>query len=477
MCASPSSSTSPLYLYLPRNLSYCDESFLNSRKLNNCNNDKNHQEIEFNVTAAKLRKRILLPRFQKIMSDLLGDEELKGNEAGPKQNNGQCEEELEEEEAISFDDEGIFINLMDDLNLESEPGATASNPPMVISEDKDSAAASSSSSTDTSALQSPSPGIVGVSATDDSSDNCGTRQRAIHTTSPSAASLSGGHSIDKVVCGETPMAGICAESLRLDSQSSSPSRSIVSSVQSFFSGNPQNDTKLLDLLSPASPIYDDDEFNFPRGELRKTTSLKSQKTPPGTPRRKKVVRFADVMGLDLESVIHVLNMDSPPKIPPSALADLQSGIEDDRKSVGSRLLTACFSQPSASEGFMARVCAEKVCLENAVISDLTITGIVRVANIGFHKTVHIRYTTNNWSTHHDVAASYVHSSCDGPTDRFSFSIVAPSDFSVGSRLEFAISYTCGDVVYWDSNHKTNYRFECYAKTGLTEAEDAWMHFL
>lgn len=454
MCASPSSSL----IYLPRNLSYC-----NNNEETHLGTANNHNKTELNITAVKLRQRVLYPHFEKIMSEITGDKD-----------ETLMIEDVEKEEDIckkcsdqvtSFD-EGIFINLMDDLNLDSEP-ATATT--MAITEDS-----AASSSTETSELQSPLPGIIVGGSSPTVNDTCDTR--ATHSSS-SSSSLPGGHSLDEIVCGETPMAGICAESPCLGSQSSSPGRNIVSSVQSFFSGNPKNDTKLLDLLSPASPIYDDDEFNFPRGELRKSTSLKSNKTPPGTPRRKKVVRFADVMGLDLESVIHVLNMDSPPKIPASALADLQSGIEDDRKSVGARLLTACFSQPSASDGFMARVCTEKVCLENAVISDLTITGIIRVANIGFHKSVQVRYTTNSWSTYHDVAASYVHSSCDGPTDRFSFSIVTPPDFSVGSRLEFAISYTCGDVVYWDNNHNVNYLFECYAKTGLTEAEEAWMHFL
>ena len=454
MCTSPSSS-----IYLPRNLSYCnDETYLG-----NPGNNNNQSRVD--TTAAKLRKRILDSHFKKIMSEIMRDDEDVTVEEGD--NEEECNKDSDDDQATSFD-EGIFINLMDDLSLDSEPAV-----PTTMTTNNEDSAANSSSSAETSELQSPLPGIIIGGSSPTTNDTCDTRA----THSSSSSSLPGGHSLDEIVCGETPMAGICAGSLCLDSQSSSPGRNIVSSVQSFFSGSPKNDTKLLDLLSPASPIYDDDEFNFPRGELRKSTSLKSNKTPPGTPRRKKVVRFADVMGLDLESVIHVLNMDSPPKIPASALADLQSGIEDDRKSVGARLLTACFSQPSASEGFMARVCAEKVCLENAVISDLTITGIIRVANIGFHKAVQVRYTTNSWLTHHDVAASYVHSSCDGPTDRFSFSIVAPPDFSVGSRLEFAIAYTCGEVVYWDNNHNINYLFECYAKTGLTETEDAWMHFL
>ncbi|XP_005095651.1 glycogen-binding subunit 76A [Aplysia californica] len=226
-----------------------------------------------------------------------------------------------------------------------------------------------------------------------------------------------------------------------------------------------------------SPVYPDNEFNFSRVALRKSSSLKTNKTPPGTPHRKKVVRFADAMGLDLESVRHVLNMESPPKIPASAMADLRAGINEDRKGVGAKYLCPCFCQPGASDNFFQRVASQKVCLENAIITDVTITGFVRVANIAFHKSVRVRYTHNDWATFHDIAASYVQNSCDGPTDRFSFSIVAPPFFVPGCRLQFAVSFNAGGMEYWDNNEGRNYMFECFAKTVPTESETAWMHFL
>ncbi|KAH9507658.1 hypothetical protein Btru_053366 [Bulinus truncatus] len=226
-----------------------------------------------------------------------------------------------------------------------------------------------------------------------------------------------------------------------------------------------------------SPLYSENEFNFNRVGLRKSSSLKTNKTPPGTPHRKKVVRFADAMGLDLESVRHVLNMESPPRIPSSALADLKAGLIEDHKEMGSRYLCACFNQPGASDKFVQKVLSQKVCLENAIITDLTITGVVRVSNISFNKSVRVRYTHNSWATFHDIAASYVQNSCDGPTDRFSFSIVAPPYFGPGSQLEFAISYNAGGVEYWDNNDGKNYVFECFAKTAPTENETAWLHFL
>ena len=69
---------------------------------------------------------------------------------------------------------------------------------------------------------------------------------------------------------------------------------------------------------------EDDEFDYLKKETRRrSTSLKTNKTPPGTPGRKKAVRFADALGLDLEDVRHIMNTQDPPQIPASAMKDLK----------------------------------------------------------------------------------------------------------------------------------------------------------
>lgn len=240
----------------------------------------------------------------------------------------------------------------------------------------------------------------------------------------------------------------------------------------------QNSIKyLVDLNVPESPVYDEPEFNINKAELRKTSSLKTSKTPPGTPSRKKMVRFADAMGLDLECVRHVMDTDNPPRIPASAIADLKVGVEEDRRNVGSRYLDLCFQQPCALENFMTRVMTNKVSLENCLITDMSITGVVRVANIGYHKCVRVRYSVNNWITFYDVMASYVQNSCDGATDRFSFTIVSPSTLGPGTKISFAVSYTVNDRVYWDNNSSKNYDIVCYAKTTPSDLDSSWVHFM
>nr|KAG5704493.1 hypothetical protein BaRGS_003804 [Batillaria attramentaria] len=171
------------------------------------------------------------------------------------------------------------------------------------------------------------------------------------------------------------------------------------------------------------------------------------------------------MGLDLESVRHILNLESPPQIPASAMKDLQAGPRGGPKGDGDQVPNALLRAAGLRRELHPEVLADKVCLENAItVTGTTITGVVRVANISFHKNVRIRFTTKRNSN-------------DGPTDRFSFSLVPPADFVPGSKIEFAVSFNANGAEYWDNNRGANYVFECYAKTIPTEAENSWIHFL
>ena len=229
------------------------------------------------------------------------------------------------------------------------------------------------------------------------------------------------------------------------------------------------------LITCNSSFYDDSVFTFATPMLQKSTSLKSSKTPPGTPRCKKVVRFADAMGLDLESVRHILNLESPPKISVSVMGDLQVNKIETQIS-GNKYIVEEFSQPGGWSNFKERVISQKVLLENAVAVSGSITGVIRVSNIGFHKVVRVRFTTDDWTSWTDRMASYVLNSNDGPTDRFSFTVVTQPDFVPGCKLEFAISFSCDGVEYWDNNYCQNYVFKCMAKTFQTESENTLLHF-
>lgn len=208
----------------------------------------------------------------------------------------------------------------------------------------------------------------------------------------------------------------------------------------------------------------DDEDDRPQ-RVRRCSSLKTGKTPPGTPGRKKIVRFADVLGLDLADVKTF--MDEIPVIPKSAYDDLTGCDVQNSPPVrspprlGALTLVPLFQLP---RDFTDKLEAANVCLESARVCDgvhVTVCGSVRVRNLDFHKTVHIRYTMNHWKTYTDLQATYVSGSCDGFSDRFQFVLYAPA-ISSGQRLEMAVRFQCKGQQFWDNNSGANYCFDCLA---------------
>lgn len=217
---------------------------------------------------------------------------------------------------------------------------------------------------------------------------------------------------------------------------------------------------------------DDEEEPMPRAErLRRSSSLKTGKTPPGTPGRKKIVRFADVLGLDLADVRTF--MDEIPRVPISAYDDLQSTLQahdvPTSISLGQRcdkVIVPLFQQPCTLPNFLDVVQASNVALENAAVTDpicLTITGLVRVRNLDFHKSVHVRYSLDAWQSFSDLQAQYVENSCDGFSDKFTFTLFGNS-MEVGQRIEIALRFSCKGEQFWDNNQGVNYCFQCLPAT-------------
>ncbi|XP_031846164.1 glycogen binding subunit 76A isoform X2 [Nomia melanderi] len=243
--------------------------------------------------------------------------------------------------------------------------------------------------------------------------------------------------------------------------------------------------------APCEPVPEEEEEEEEEErpqKIRRCSSLKTGKTPPGTPGRKKIVRFADVLGLDLADVRTFL--DEIPKVPNSAYSDLiyndifqkdsspvntvsstwESGYADSRRGSSSvipprkpdRTLVPLFQQPGGMANFLDLVRERRVCLENVLVQDpisLCIQGTVRVINLDFHKSVHIRYTLNSWRNFSDLQATYVPNSCDGFSDKFTFVLYCHT-LTMGQRLEFAVRFQCKGEQYWDNNAGANYCFQC-----------------
>ncbi|KAM7542022.1 hypothetical protein Aperf_G00000004329 [Anoplocephala perfoliata] len=212
---------------------------------------------------------------------------------------------------------------------------------------------------------------------------------------------------------------------------------------------------------------------------KRSSSLKSERSPDDVPCRK-IVRFADSLGLDLATVRQVKDADNPPNIPASATLDLNLDTEKSFSSLGAKQYQLCFPQPGSSANFMHRVLTSFVCLENARVESSRglLTGTIRVKSVGYEKQVAVRITYNNWSTFFEIPASYVQDSHDGITDRFSFSAVFPSTMVANDRVQFAVRYeTHKGTTYWDNNHGENYVITCYAKATDMAGDGSWIHYL
>lgn len=206
--------------------------------------------------------------------------------------------------------------------------------------------------------------------------------------------------------------------------------------------------------------------------FRRSSSLRIEKKhASSTPAQKKMVRFADVFGLDLASVRTFLE-EWPPvvevaaAVPKSAYDDQDLDHDRDRDTAESRTLVPTFgSLPVESADFADRVRCRRVCLETVCVRESPvrhIAGRIIVANLDFCKSVYVRYTSDEWKTHAEVRATYVspepEHAYDQSYDRFAFVIYVYDTVTAGGRIEFAIRYHCGDSVYWDNNDGNNYAF-------------------
>nr|XP_034299276.1 glycogen-binding subunit 76A isoform X3 [Crassostrea gigas] len=347
-------------IFLPRNLSYTESSYLDcysvsSKFVYNPRVDKQlHYDREIAATEYLLRKIVSISVSMDAETDI---------DFVPSVCNGVDELNRNQKSDLDDDSELFFVNEMDDLNsLES---ATEN---LNLNDGGNDARILSPLSNDLAGTSQGCEGSLGEALV----KAMQSREHSNRLKKCSPPSF--------VFTEVSVMTTQDVDDVDPDLDGEDDTENSLKKDQSFGS------QKSLD-----SRVYEESEFNIDRSELRKSSSLKAKKTPPGTPSRKKMVRFADALGLDLEDVRHVLNAENPPKIPASAMADLKVGIESDRKELGKRFLTPCFQQPGASENFLQRVIAQKVCLENAIITDLTITGVVRVANIGFHKIVRAHF--------------------------------------------------------------------------------------
>lgn len=197
------------------------------------------------------------------------------------------------------------------------------------------------------------------------------------------------------------------------------------------------------------------------------------------PRRegKKVVRFADALGLELESIRYLVQKDLPKIVPSGTKLNPDSPPKIVPKKIQ---LVPAFLVPSLSAMFMERLKKLKVSLHSVSTADSTVYGIISVVNITFHKSVYVRYTANGWMSYHDELATYLDGSSENDTDKFSFTLFCnPSDLCTrGHSLFFAVCYeTPEGESYWDNNDGKNYCIKCETREIPVVGSHSWVHFL
>lgn len=95
----------------------------------------------------------------------------------------------------------------------------------------------------------------------------------------------------------------------------------------------------------------------------------------------------------------------------------------------------------------------------------SLEGSIVVKNLTFNKKVVFRYSTDEWSTFHDVEAKYHSSDSVYGIDRFSFSIdlrkylCSHESSTVPPVLYFAVQYISEAGEFWDNNNNSNYRVD------------------
>uniref|UniRef100_A0A3P8RWH2 Protein phosphatase 1 regulatory subunit 3G n=1 Tax=Amphiprion percula TaxID=161767 RepID=A0A3P8RWH2_AMPPE len=187
----------------------------------------------------------------------------------------------------------------------------------------------------------------------------------------------------------------------------------------------------------------------------------------------KRVKFADSMGLTLESVKHFSALEEP-QIPSKVLSRhrsfppqqhelltdlrhrLQAGRDTDR-------LVACFPELRDAE---RRVRQLRVCLERVTITQFDVRGQIRVLDGREDKEVGVRYTFNDWLSYVDAQAVPV--AAEQPDlvgERYVFTVYTPPFMEPGSAVHLAVYLKSDEGEFWDNNWGQNYSLRYQSMPG------------
>ncbi|XP_032869640.1 protein phosphatase 1 regulatory subunit 3C-like [Amblyraja radiata] len=182
--------------------------------------------------------------------------------------------------------------------------------------------------------------------------------------------------------------------------------------------------------------------------------------PRGCVDKKKVV-FADAKGFSLTAVRMFSETEDD-------LSDLQFELSDladcNPQLAKNEELPLNFHLPAADYlSFRSRLQENFVCLEDCVVQEKFISGTVKVKNLSYEKKVMVRITFDSWKSFHDVVCAYLNNMYGSTdTDTFCFQIPLPNHLQTREKIEFCVSFQCGQDTFWDNNNEENYRIPSVA---------------
>lgn len=213
----------------------------------------------------------------------------------------------------------------------------------------------------------------------------------------------------------------------------------------------------------------------PPARVERSKSVNSSlKKVSRTEGEKKVVSFADSMGLDLCQVRPIFpyntsDEDILSSTPPSSNVKSQnrSRVPPPPASLNCprylQLQGSAFPMwrdPAVvQKELTAKAKKDGVTLKSSSVMGMTFSGVVAVANFAFEKRVYVRYSVDDWRTFVDTRCHFLTSNAADQIDLFSFSIYLPPSMPVGARCHFCIRYECAGKEFWDNNEDQNYVLE------------------
>lgn len=234
----------------------------------------------------------------------------------------------------------------------------------------------------------------------------------------------------------------------------------------------------------------EDALLFSHAAANKSAKDKNKCIVSAATSTKKMVRFADAFGLDLEKVKIITNNSFVDAFSYSNQTDFEPS---ESKSSTEKLTLKANSKPFLVliPLFALKKSFDSVLKLDDFIFDYEnklIKCVIKVKNLSYNKRIFARTTFNNWKKFTDLEAIYVKSESSKSSvalaetihqcsyDYFAFCIIIPEKSAnpitessskqtsiedCTLRIEFALCYQESGNTHWDNNFNENYKFQCF----------------